>query len=141
MLEDTGNGSLSLTLPPTHHWPEHLFPLDCPMTQPQQPPVSFTEGRADVGARELADTPELAAFCGLLDRFVATGEERDGLRVAARRLADAATRRGASVESVLNAIHLIRCAPLLHAGQELGDEHHRHATGIAMLVRAFQARD
>lgn len=90
-----------------------------------------------VSAREAANFPEVAAFCGVLTRHVADGGHEAELEAVTRALVTRARREGLGASTIVGAIELVGCPPLHHQGQRRSEHVDRYATVMASLVREF----
>ena len=88
-------------------------------------------------ARDAANFPEVAAFCGVLTRHVADGGHEAELEAVARALMARARREGLGAGIIIGAIELVGCPPLRDRGPQRTERVDRYTTVMASLLREF----
>jgi hypothetical protein len=88
-------------------------------------------------AREAANFPEIAAFCGMLTRHVMEGGHERELEAVARALITRARREGLGASTIIGAIELVGCPPVQEQGPRRAQRVDRYTTVMANLLREF----
>ena len=88
-------------------------------------------------ARDAANYPEVAAFCGMLTRHVIEGGHEMELEAVARALITRARREGLGASIIIGAIELVGCPPLQAYGPQRAERVDRYTTVMASLLREF----
>ena len=86
-------------------------------------------------ARDAANFPEVAAFCGVLTRHVVEGGHEMELEALARALITRARREGLQASIIIGAIELVGCPPLQEYGSQRAERIDRYTTVMASLLR------
>ena len=86
-------------------------------------------------ARDAANFPEVAAFCGVLTQHVMNGGHEMELEAVARALIARARREGLAASIIIGAIELVGCPPLQEYGSRRAERVDRYTTVMASVLR------
>jgi hypothetical protein len=93
--------------------------------------------RSQLSARQVADLPELAAYCSVLNRHVADGSDEVELRVVRRILVAKSIHLQLGASMIVGAIELIGCPSLQRHGAHHRECVDRYTAALADLLRDF----
>jgi hypothetical protein len=105
------------------------------------PERSITPHPLTITPRDIADRIELAGFVGFMCQFVESGVARDELTLATAGVVRMARELNADAVTVVAAVELIGCPPLLKPGEGARARGDRYAEAMAWLVRSLCGGD